>query len=1423
MHFRTTICLLSAFSALFLLSSFPGSLYCQDEWGQLQNFEDRDLSRWKIKGSGKIALDSVYATERQKNLRAELGPGSALEVDLRGLWRMEEIIRQKFSDEGGGGWKIYEAFFTDIYAGQPTELLVTFRDSLQGEWQSLKILRKGLNHLQFRREELKGVNFNSLASVEYAPALPSTLYFDHVRTWEYQPELEARNRMDIIYSDSIESPHVAWQKPDAAGPIKGLFVPSAGAGRVMVELMQRFDLAPTTVTFEPSLGLHRWAFGDFYGTRALGYDHVTNKFSISYTSLTSELESDKPFQVIVLTPLRGAQNWPPELMRALVKRVSEGCGLVLFQPTGTKDQTDLWNLSPLKGDVRIENYRPRETDQEEERPAGAKSGAWKVLKAEHYITRGIPLELLPAGDIKFIPYTADPASVVLGAEDGNPILSVGNYGKGRVAALAWADQGMFPVVDRPLDEKNGLPYWEYIYSLIGRTIRWAAGHNSEAGIYSAALESSPQGSQVAVSAELKGMSKGDMVQITLRDHRWQALSDTTATGGPGKLKVAFPGVIPSNLIIAEIHLLRPDRRVVDFSTVSRLFPAETSIASLQMDREALALGEQATGRVTIQGKPARVIVSLTDNRDRLLALDTLDLAPGKEARFALSTAGCLSRRAAVTARVVSGGPGSLDSRDIQLFIDRPGKWDDYEVMMYRFMPMIVPGEWKFLDRYMESLGVTAWAAIDPEFTFRSNLGIQAETRLDTEESLDGEGEKPYRQAKSMYLKTRDKKYLVRAHCLHDPAYLAEQKKVLEGQIGRFKRFSPLSYYIYEEPSYTHYGDAFDLCFGPYCMKAFREWLKGEYGTLEALNRQWGTSFRDWDSVIPDDTYEAQARGNYSSWADHRTFAEKTYAENYAYVRSVVRSIDPDGLVMMTGTQRTVPHNGYDYYLLDQTIDHTQPYGEPERHKAFMRQGGKITGCTGYGVFGPKLDYEIWSRLFYGHTAGSAIFWQFSTIDPDYRLSKSGRDMMETFGEIRHSGISRLISSASWTPSDVVIFWSMPSIHGTWIQDGRITVEDGAPSTAFERWEFNYESWRWLLEDLGVPYRAMSYQMLDLGWLEKSGAKILLLPNTIAISAKGIASIERFVSGGGAVIGDAQVALMDSHCKWLKNGSLAKVFGIRGEKIGTIQSADNTIRHGQGWGLREADPGIRADGSEKIEFGQGLPAVYYRTNGSGAAYYLNAFMAGYGILRQNGRGEALRRDIASLLEKAGYKPLVEIKPSSGDDLTGIKLVTYNLGDKGFLIGLVKDYRLAEPPRDIEISLPLPGYHYDIRAKQYLGRGSKIHTTIATGEIKLLASLPYPVESLKLELTASSRLGEEVPFTVEVEPSTGVRPGPHVFVIEVFDPQGRKLGWYGGNVAARDGKAESSFHTALDDLAGRWRVRARDVASGVAVEKYLTVSR
>jgi hypothetical protein len=57
---------------------------------------------------------------------------------------------------------------------------------------------------------------------------------------------------------------------------------------------------------------------------------------------------------------------------------------------------------------------------------------------------------------------------------------------------------------------------------------------------------------------------------------------------------------------------------------------------------------------------------------------------------------------------------------------------------------------------------------------------------------------------------------------------------------------------------------------------------------------------------------------------------------------------------------------------------------------------------------------------------------------------------------------------------------------------------------------------------------------------------------------------------------------------------------------------------------------------------------------------------------------------------------------------------------------------------------------------------------------------------------------------------------VIRIEVIDPQGQVSRQYSGNVTVKDGRAAYQIPFALSDANGLWRVRARDIISGLTAE-------
>ena len=71
------------------------------------------------------------------------------------------------------------------------------------------------------------------------------------------------HKNDITYSNEVVTPHVPWATRLPGGPVKGFFIPSIQYGRDMVELMQRLQLAPTTVSIDRNWDINCWGIGDF--------------------------------------------------------------------------------------------------------------------------------------------------------------------------------------------------------------------------------------------------------------------------------------------------------------------------------------------------------------------------------------------------------------------------------------------------------------------------------------------------------------------------------------------------------------------------------------------------------------------------------------------------------------------------------------------------------------------------------------------------------------------------------------------------------------------------------------------------------------------------------------------------------------------------------------------------------------------------------------------------------------------------------------------------------------------------------------------------------------------------------------------------------------------------------------------------------
>ena len=101
----------------------------------------------------------------------------------------------------------------------------------------------------------------------------------------------------------------------------------------------------------------------------------------------------------------------------------------------------------------------------------------------------------------------------------------------------------------------------------------------------------------------------------------------------------------------------------------------------------------------------------------------------------------------------------------------------------------------------------------------------------------------------------------------------------------------------------------------------RGWLRRQYGTLDALNAEWGTHFATWDDVRPETTIQAMRRtdGNFAAWADFKAWMDVAFADALRRGTDAVHAADPHALAAIEGGQ--IPGwGGYDYTRLAHAVD-----------------------------------------------------------------------------------------------------------------------------------------------------------------------------------------------------------------------------------------------------------------------------------------------------------------------------------------------------------------------------------------------------------------------------------------------------------------------------------------------------------------------
>lgn len=561
-----------------------------------------------------------------------------------------------------------------------------------------------------------------------------------------------------------------------------------------------------------------------------------------------------------------------------------------------------------------------------------------------------------------------------------------------------------------------------------------------------------------------------------------------------------------------------EKGVVDWECMVKREPKAEKIKSFRLASKETSVGAAVKGTLFVTGGRARVVLS--DSFGRVLAV-----AEDVKESFSLPVPEAKSAALDVTAELCRDGK-LVDRRQESVLCRLPLREEEFAFAV-GVESVSARAKRYLLDFRMglhRALGVNQlrfWR-VEPEATSiafaRGGFGVDypiGSLRI---------GSKTFpKEFAEPYARTKDRKYLCRKPCLNDPEWMANLSAKAAERIAATAKFSPVSYDCGDENSLTLWATPFDFCFSDHTLKAFREWLKTQYSDLRSLNAAWGTDFADWSAVVPDTTEEARARAKrtgrraYGAWADHRRFMELAFTGFYARLKEIMAEKCPGVPLDMSGTQQPNGWTGMDMWLIGKVIDIPAAYDHCELAE-IVRSFGRplVKPWYGYGHTGASQRFRVWHDAFRFQRFGISFYSGNSILMPDYTVPKQVEDIVDALKDLRDGG-ARLLRSLEVDP-ELLVHYSQASIHAA-------QIEEFYPEFVAER-----ERLVKRLNAAGTSYRFVSYAEIEDGLLERTTAKTVVLPRSVALSDRECAALRRFSAQGGKVVGDTTSGDMDEHCR-----------------------------------------------------------------------------------------------------------------------------------------------------------------------------------------------------------------------------------------------------------------------------------------------------
>lgn len=1198
----------------------------------------------------------------------------------------------------------------------------------------------------------------------------------------FAPKFEAEE-----LGTDLGTPCVPWAKP-LAKPIRLLVVAPIRSHGEIAGLLRRVDVKLTLVELP---GPH------YLDMRGDGY----SSWRAPDPAKALEVALEKEFDAMLLAGGIWWKSLPGAARDRVLAKVRAGAGLVYVRP------------NQLIGEMK------------------ALLATGPVAPTPEYLTQGIPSRFVP------------------GLERFEPSSTVSQFrqlGEGRVLSVRFnptphgyiwrAARALSPAVDS--DEGCDFPYWEYYYSLIARHLLFAAKREPAIRIVSAAcsIEDRVATLEVDNSAEASEV----VVATTTRDRRWAKIAAQTRSvsiaGGQSTVRLA--GAL-GDLELAGAHFVNirvtHAGKAVDWATVVVELTTPARIVSMDLTKIAHEANEPVKGTLVVGtdgAEAAGLTVSwrVADADGRLLLDRTSGVAPDGET---LAFEHCLAVPPTTT----------LSWLNAELL--REGKVIDYAKA---YFTMRLPREkdvafaiWGLYENHHWSQRIVPKRMREIGFDWNTGMHMR---------STHGSEVPPVARNSLAYgldflpmtmhdVRARSLDGTVRNPCLTNDEYLAGLRRDVLAHASAAKPFIPPAYFVADENSLGRYGSHHDFCQSESCLARLREYLATKYRTIAELNRAWGSEFPDWPTVKPDTFAQAQAKGSFVSWVDHRLFMFRVFTSAFEAQKEALLEVDPKGRLAVSGMGVPLVPNGFDWYQLCKPLDYIIAYagraGVEDMMRSFKDDDDILGAWCGYARNGEQLRDKVWHEVLNQFFYPGYWHYAYLVTHGDSRLAPAGYEFKAVIDEIKHSGIGKMLVEAQWVPSQIAVHQSTRSL----VASNVTGVDCHLTQSIFND---NITGWCALIRDLGFcPPTFVSAEQIEEGLLTPERFPVFVLPLSQALSDAEVARIRSYVTQGGILVADVRPGLFHENARPRSKRPLDDVFGISADRE-RLEALKTSIHFGKGADSETALPLApversiatstgRAGGlaagrprTRSVDFGglrvrsrsgageKTVPAFVVNCHGRGHGVYLNCLFAEYpGLGRRGVDVRCLLGAVRETLVAAGLKRRVP-----ADLPVGSEMVRYRDGGIEYM-GLCR--RLGYPKDDAraEIRLPAAVHAYDVRGRRYLGPVDAIRSPLNPGQVKVYALCP--TRRGKPGIRAGATPAGAIRCRISVcdadgQPTAGV-------VRLTLAHNGDAVGHYARNLKI-DGQREIDIPLGLNERQGTWTLQVMDAITGERDEATVRIS-